>query len=615
MKRVYKYEVGEEVNGLIIIEQTLHGKKNYKAYVVESVNYPDAPHYVAREDHLRNGKGCAYTSGSRIYEGNSVYSVGSVKDYIIDVELSKTLSKSSSTLIRAKCPTCNGEEKMVTPKQLTTRGFKCDNCYVVKSTHIYEVGDIVNGVEILEQTRNNNQQFKDYMVRSVEYPNTEPYSFRESSLKSGIRDKFSEGREVVEDNSIYSKEDIRKYIVNVEESKTIFYNSNHKVKVKCPKCETVQNETARNLWKFGIDCYKCKSKDSHSYKHEVGEEVNGLVIIEQTVNKYGRKSYKAQSIEHETAPHIFVNESSLTAGQGCPYTSGNKVYEKTSIYSIERLREYIVNVEESKTIGKNSKKKIEVRCPSCNDIEDVTVRRFVKGNVYCSKCSSNTSYPELFFSAYLEVKGVEYEYQYQLDDSLRRFDFYIPSKNIVVETHGEQHYKENSAWYDRSNESDAEKRIYCKENNITLIELDCSKSNFKFIQNQINNDKFLDDITKSEEKEMLKIIEKNKRHPVEDIINFYETGLSVKEVSDKLSVSEHIVYKVLKTNNVKYRPPGKRVRCLNTGEVFDSIEKAAKWCGLVKGGSITLYCDDSENRKWAGKHPNTGDRLRWEWTK
>lgn len=308
-------------------------------------------------------------------------------------------------------------------------------------------------------------------------------------------------------------------------------------------------------------CYTIENKGKVNnmkkvYKHEVGEEVNGLIIIEQTENKYGRKSYEVQSIEHETAPHIFVNESSLTAGQGCPYTSGKRIYEKTSIYSIERLRAYLVNVEESKTIGKNSKKKIEVRCPSCNIIEDVTVRRFVKGNVYCNECSSNTSYPELFFSAYLEVKGIEFEYQYQLDDSLRKFDFYIPSKNIAIETHGEQHYKEGSTWYESSNESDTEKRIYCKENNIALIELDCSKSEFKFIQNQIKDNKFLDDITKSEEKEMLKIMEKNKKYPIKKIIEMYTVdGMSAKSIGEKIGRSGHTVANILKKNGVEIIDP------------------------------------------------------------
>lgn len=307
-------------------------------------------------------------------------------------------------------------------------------------------------------------------------------------------------------------------------------------------------------------CYTIENKGKVNnmervYKYEVGEEVNGLIIVEQTENKYGRKSYEVQSIKHETAPHIFVNESSLTAGSGCPYTSGKRVYEKTSIYSIEELQSYFVDVEEAKTIGKSSKKYIEVKCTDCGMESKIQARRLVEQGLPCKTCSSNISYPELFFMAYLEVKNIEYKYQYQLDGSLRRFDFYVPSIG-VCETHGGQHYNENSVWYDRSNESDAEKRIYCKENNITLIELDCRKSEFKFIQDQIKGNRFLDDITKSEEKEMLKIMEKNKKYPIKKIIEMYTIDeMSAKSIGEKIGRNGKTVASILKKNGVEIIDP------------------------------------------------------------
>ena len=56
----------------------------------------------------------------------------------------------------------------------------------------------------------------------------------------------------------------------------------------------------------------------------------------------------------------------------------------------------------------------------------------------------------------------------------------------------------------------------------------------------------------------------------------------------------------------------KKVRCLNNGMVFINIKEAAKWCGLnEKGGSIREYFINS-NRKYAGKDPISGEKLRWE---
>lgn len=56
----------------------------------------------------------------------------------------------------------------------------------------------------------------------------------------------------------------------------------------------------------------------------------------------------------------------------------------------------------------------------------------------------------------------------------------------------------------------------------------------------------------------------------------------------------------------------KPIKCLTTGQVFSSIKDACLWCGLnTNGGSIYEYFN-SDNRKTAGKHPQTGERLTWE---
>lgn len=57
-------------------------------------------------------------------------------------------------------------------------------------------------------------------------------------------------------------------------------------------------------------------------------------------------------------------------------------------------------------------------------------------------------------------------------------------------------------------------------------------------------------------------------------------------------------------------PNAKEVVCLNTGEVFPSCREASEWCNIprqninrcAKGGRPT-----------AGKHPSTGEKLRWRY--
>ena len=68
----------------------------------------------------------------------------------------------------------------------------------------------------------------------------------------------------------------------------------------------------------------------------------------------------------------------------------------------------------------------------------------------------------------------------------------------------------------------------------------------------------------------------------------------------------HAIKNNLRTNHAK-------IRCINTGIVFDSVSQACEWCGLAKWSrSIKEYLDRKGNRKSAGKHPVTKEPLQWE---
>ena len=57
---------------------------------------------------------------------------------------------------------------------------------------------------------------------------------------------------------------------------------------------------------------------------------------------------------------------------------------------------------------------------------------------------------------------------------------------------------------------------------------------------------------------------------------------------------------------------GKKVKCINTGEVFNTMMDAARWCGLKTSSSIGQVCNKTGKQKTAGKHPITNEKLYWE---
>lgn len=410
------------------------------------------------------------------------------------------------------------------------------------------------------------------------------------------------------------------------------------------------------------------------YRYKIGEVVNEtLKIVSQTKlpkGKYKRKAYEVQSLIYPDAPTYIVQESSLLNGSGCAYKSGNRVYEGNSLYTLEWVRPYLVDIEESKTLTHKSGKKIKVKCtnPSCMRIRYMVVNKLINRGFSCRYCNSNIKYPEKFMIAYLEVKGIKYEYQKIFKDlPNRRFDFYVKGIGLI-ETHGEQHYNRegrNSVWknaHEKSILSDKDKRIYCKRKEINLVEIDCREPSFDFISNKIQ-DSILPNIKEAEKNKIKEIIQKNssyditgmlkiynktesiysvgkkyklspttvsnifkrnginiqeinKKHKEEEVISLYIELKSAVKVASMLSISYNTVYRILEKNKVQpvgliSRYNSKKVLCKTNNKIFDSLQEAREWCNLSSISGIGKVCKGE--RKSAGKHPVTGEKLTWEY--
>ena len=54
------------------------------------------------------------------------------------------------------------------------------------------------------------------------------------------------------------------------------------------------------------------------------------------------------------------------------------------------------------------------------------------------------------------------------------------------------------------------------------------------------------------------------------------------------------------------------VKCINTQQIFKSCREAADWCGLVGTSGIASVCRNGK-QKTAGVHPETKEKLKWEY--
>lgn len=74
----------------------------------------------------------------------------------------------------------------------------------------------------------------------------------------------------------------------------------------------------------------------------------------------------------------------------------------------------------------------------------------------------------------------------------------------------------------------------------------------------------------------------------------------------------HLNESLIKMSENRQSKGGKRVLCVNTGEIFDCMMDAARWCGLTNSSSIGQVCNKTGKQKTAGKHPVTNEKLMWE---
>lgn len=80
--------------------------------------------------------------------------------------------------------------------------------------------------------------------------------------------------------------------------------------------------------------------------------------------------------------------------------------------------------------------------------------------------------------------------------------------------------------------------------------------------------------------------------------------------NEYLNDKEKVKNKIATADNYKKPKHEKKVKCLNTGEIFNSMKEAAEWCNS-KNSYIGVCCNGK--RKNAGKHPITGEKLKWEY--
>ena len=215
--------------------------------------------------------------------------------------------------------------------------------------------------------------------------------------------------------------------------------------------------------------------------------------------KYDRKYYRYRcnkcGYEGESSESNIINNKS-----GCLICEGKRspaVLGINTIWDTDRwMCDLGVSEEDAKRYTKGSNKKIEVICPNCNNKKQSPINSIYNNKSIGCVCGDGFSYPEKFLFSLLNQLNVNFETQlskttFRWCDKYR-YDFYLPEYNMIIETHGMQHYEETgrkgARTLEEEQENDRCKERLAKENGIVnYIELDCRHSNLEYIKNSILN--------------------------------------------------------------------------------------------------------------------------------
>lgn len=380
--------------------------------------------------------------------------------------------------------------------------------------------------------------------------------------------------------------------------------------------------------------------------YSIGDIIdNKLLITDFYIKNRKYYNYKCLDCGNEDV----LMDSNLNKGQRCNVCSGKKVLK--GVNDLWTTHPHVAKLLKHKDIGyeisKGSHRKEIFICPDCGFEKEMKIDKITKRGFSCNKCGDKSPYPEKFMFNILEQLDLEFEVEKSFDwskniqheDNIlcgdKRYDFYIPSLNCIIETHGLQHYK-NSPNYKRNlkeeQENDRLKEQLAKENGIEhYIVINCKNSEFEYVKESIINNKEFNNIFNLSNIDWIKCHEYSCNSLVKQACDLWNSGMkSSHDISKIMKINPNAIVTYLKKGVIlgwcDYSPEYvrklvgikntglnhwmcRKVICLNTGEIFELIKYACEKYN-IHVSCLTSCCRGKQFR--AGILEN-GEFLQWQY--
>ena len=370
-----------------------------------------------------------------------------------DYDYSKVFYKNATTKIIVGCP-IHGFFTTSPSKLTSISGYGCQKCGYEKSSELQRKKEI----EFINAAK---QKFPLFDYSCVNYVNCKTpvtvickkhgkFVITPDSLIN--KSKYGCLKCALENNAEKCKLSTEEFIERVKElhpeldfTYVRYTKSADKVTVICKKHGEFRRR-ANDLLKSNAGCPKC-GIEKRIKQRTKGQEL----FLREAKQKFPQFDYS--KVKYKTSGdkvkiiclkhgEFFITPDSLLgkSKHGCPYCANEEISNSlkfTTKEFIEKVKQVHPNYDYSKIIYKDQNSKIIVICPKHGEF---TTRA---GNLLvghgCPVC--NAPKGELFIRNWLINHFIDFETQKKFEElGNLSYDFFIPSKNLLIEFNGEQHF-------------------------------------------------------------------------------------------------------------------------------------------------------------------------------
>ena len=321
---------------------------------------------------------------------------------------------------------------------------------------------------------------------------------------------------------------------------------------------------------------------SKEFKYSIGDEIfvsHSILKIIDTKKENYKKYYKylCKNCGYSDWKQEINFKETVNSGCPCCSTPIRKVVRGINdIATTDNwMVKYFKNKNDTYKYASCSNENAHLVCPDCG-MEKYQKIYSLKYDGFACECKTNGfSYPEKFIAEMLRQLNITYISQYNSRycswTQKYLYDFYLPDYNIIIETHGKQHYDDVNIWhvsFEEEVKNDAIKKSLALQNGIDkYIELDCQRSILSYIKNSVMMS-ILPQILNFKESDIDWNLcnEKSTSNIVRDVCEFYETNkykMFIIDMAKKFGMSRDSIRNYLLRGNelgwCHYKADGKTI--------------------------------------------------------